>query len=204
MSQRRNGFLALVAAAAFVFCGVMAANAQGAEETAAEEATAEEAANAEEDALLVDYAGFLALAETVEPIRQKRLVDLHNFNRLASKPNTIIVDSRSADAFAAGHIQGAINIPFSDFTEETLAEKIPGKDVRILIYCNNNFSDDIAPVLVKKVELALNVPTFINLYGYGYENIYELSDTVAMNDPDVHWVAPEPVLTTASAPADED
>jgi phage shock protein E len=39
------------------------------------------------------------------------------------------------------------------------------------IYCNNNFADDRAPVATKKVELALNIPTFINLYGYGHENV---------------------------------
>ena len=61
---------------------------------------------------------------------------------------------------------------------------------RILIYCNNNFADDqiafatkmARPVYrkTKPLTLALNIPTFINLYGYGYKNVYELSDLVSV------------------------
>ncbi len=31
--------------------------------------------------------------------------------------------------------------------------------------------------------LALNIPTFINLHGYGYENVYELADQLPISDP---------------------
>lgn len=31
--------------------------------------------------------------------------------------------------------------------------------------------------------MALNVPTYINLYGYGYRNVYELNELVKVNDP---------------------
>ena len=41
----------------------------------------------------------------------------------------------------------------------------------------------------KSAPLALNIPTFINLYGYGYRNIYELGDIVDFNDPAVEWVS---------------
>lgn len=34
------------------------------------------------------------------------------------------------------------------------------------------------PANAKPVTLALNIPTYINLYGYGYRNIYELSELV--------------------------
>jgi hypothetical protein len=43
-------------------------------------------------------------------------------------------------------------------------------------------------VILKRVQLALNIQTFINLYGYGYRNVYELADVVDFNDPDVRWV----------------
>lgn len=39
-----------------------------------------------------------------------------------------------------------------------------------------------APVDPSKT-MALNIPTFITLYGYGYKNIYELNQLVAPNDP---------------------
>ncbi len=30
--------------------------------------------------------------------------------------------------------------------------------------------------------MALNVPTYINLYGYGYRNVYELDELVNVKD----------------------
>ena len=53
---------------------------------------------------------------------------------------------------------------------------------------NNNFTNDVAPVPVKSVRLALNIQTFINLVGYGYENVRELGEAVDFNDPKVRWV----------------
>lgn len=35
--------------------------------------------------------------------------------------------------------------------------------------------------------LALNVPTYLHLYGYGYRNVYELSELVAMDDPRIRF-----------------
>lgn len=144
--------------------------------------------------------------------------------------------------FDAKHVKGAINLNFADFTQENLAKIIPDFDTKILIYCNNNFSDEpryfptkevvrmlssalSEPVLKKnatkkekeefarladlrtkekeekqirdkaieeaKVQrrkakettltLALNIPTFINLYGYGYKNVFELADLVSVH-----------------------
>jgi len=102
---------------------------------------------------------------------------------------------RSA-AFKASHIKGAININFSDFTQEKLAKFIPDKNTRILIYCNNNFkvskgdeaSSERLQILLKSAPLALNIPTFINLYGYGYKNVYELSSTLEPKDPRANLV----------------
>lgn len=39
----------------------------------------------------------------------------------------------------------------------------------------------------KPVMLALNVPTYITLYGYGYRNIYELGELVKVSDPRVSF-----------------
>ncbi|MEQ1708302.1 MAG: rhodanese-like domain-containing protein [Terricaulis sp.] len=136
----------------------------------------------------IDYQGFQGLADEVNGYRAERLAPLADFQLMAREPNTIILDARSADAYAAGHIAGAINLPFTDFTDQSLRTAIGDPNTRILIYCNNNFSNNSAPVVLKRVELALNIQTFINLYGYGYRNIYELSDVVDFNDPAVGWV----------------
>ena len=135
----------------------------------------------------IDYAGFRGLAQNVEAYRAERLVSHAEFERMAREPNTIVLDARSADAYRAGHIAGAINLPFTDFTDASLREALRDPNVRILIYCNNNFSNNAQPVVLKRVELALNIQTFINLYGYGYRNVYELADTVDFNDPAVRW-----------------
>lgn len=153
----------------------------------------------------VDYEGFEALTGEVALIREERLLSIEDFTARAAEPGTLVLDTRSAAAFARGHIEGAVNLPFSDFTEEALEEVIGANKGRtILIYCNNNFSDDVAPVMLKKAPLALNIPTFINLIGYGYSNVWELGDTVSLAD--VAWVSDEvdPLTAMVSrAPANE-
>jgi hypothetical protein len=136
----------------------------------------------------VDYSGFMELGAEVAAYRQTRLVDLDTFNAMKADPQTLVIDARSAGNYAMGHIAGAVNLNFSDFADSTLAEVIGAKDRRILIYCNNNFTDNVAPIMLKRLELALNVPTFINLYGYGYQNIYELEGAYSINDPEIEWV----------------
>lgn len=136
----------------------------------------------------IDYEGFVALTIELAETREAHRLTLAEFMARAQEENAIILDTRSAEAFSAGHLEGAINLPFSDFTDEKLAKVLgPDLDRPILIYCNNNFSDNIAPVVSKRAPLALNIPTFINLHGYGYTNVWELADVVATAD--VPWVA---------------
>ncbi len=163
-----------LAAALFALSSVTAAHAQ--------------AAPVLPDNPQVDYAAFAKLTSGLAEYRQSRLVGFDDFQKLAQQEDTLVLDTRSAAAFAAGHIEGAVNLPFSDFTDAKLAKVIGDTQRTILIYCNNNFSNDRAPVTAKRAPLALNIPTFINLYGYGYRNIYELNDVVDMDDPRVRFV----------------
>ena len=112
-----------------------------------------------------------------------------DFKGRGANAEVLILDARSAEAFAAGHIKGAVNLPLPDFNEASLKEVL-GKDQgrEVLIYCNNNFTNDVWPIPVKVVRLALNIQTFINLYGYGYKNVYELGEAVDRNLPAVEWV----------------
>lgn len=136
---------------------------------------------------LIDYPAFEELTAEVAPYREARRIPLEQFLTMAEQEGVILLDTRSETAFAEGHIDGAINLPFSDFTEAKLATVLGGDKGRtILIYCNNNFSDNAAPVITKLAPLALNIPTFINLYGYGYTNVWELADVVTTAD--VAWV----------------
>ena len=136
----------------------------------------------------IDYPGFKQLTVGVEEYRRSRLVDWKGFAAAAAEPGTLILDARSASAYARGHIEGAVNLPFTDFTAESLERVIGRADRPILIYCNNNFSNDEAPVQLKSVRLALNIQTFINLVGYGYANVRELNEVIDFNDPKVRWV----------------
>jgi len=136
----------------------------------------------------IDYPSYEQLVARVAPERDARLVDLQAFMGIAAHPTALILDARSREAFAQGHIEGAVNLPLPDFTAEALAEMIGDPDRPILIYCNNNFSNNVAPVPLKAVSLALNIQTFVNLYGYGYRNVFELNEVVDFNEPRVRWV----------------
>src|ERR1041384_4877729 len=50
--------------------------------------------------------------------------------------------ARSREKFELMHIRGAINLSFPDISIASLAELLPDKDTRILIYCNNNFRNE--------------------------------------------------------------
>lgn len=136
----------------------------------------------------IDYQGFSRLTDDLAKLREQRRLVWAEFARRAAAEGALLLDARSADAFARGHLKGAVNLPFTDFTDEALAAVIGANPNRpIYIYCNNNFSDHRAPIPLKRVVLALNIPTFINLHGYGYRNVWELADVIGTKDPNVEW-----------------
>lgn len=149
----------------------------------------------------VDYEGFEKLTAEAGEHRKTRMINVEQFLKMSQEAGTVILDTRSDSMYQMKHIKGAVHLNFSDFTQENLAKTIPSFSAKVLIYCNNNFDDDpIAfpskEVLVsdvrsldkgsaipdnspKALSLALNIPTFINLYGYGYCNVYELAEMVS-------------------------
>lgn len=143
----------------------------------------------------IDYRSFRLLTSEVQAYRQQRLIDWEAFVAAAAEEDVLIIDARTERQFAEGHIDGAVNLPLPEFSDERLAEVIGRTDRPILIYCNNNFSNDVRPVMLKSGRLALNISTFIHLYGYGYRNVRELAAVVDFNDPRIPWVtnqAPAP------------
>ena len=79
-----------------------------------------------------DIGKFFELSTEAEKHRRTRLISIDQFNEMSKDGNTIILDSRSAEAYEMTHLKGAINLNFSDFTEEKLAKVIPNKKTRIL------------------------------------------------------------------------
>ena len=159
----------------------------------------------------VSYTDFKELVDTVEAHRAERLVDLDTFLEMAKDPNTIVLDTRSAYRYARIHVDGAKHLNFSDFNQGSLAAVLPSPETRVLIYCNNNFdgnpidfvtkvatpaslsslSNDAPAMQIRDQErpimMALNVPTYINLYGYGYRNVYELDELVDVSDSRIQF-----------------
>lgn len=138
---------------------------------------------------LIDYPGFAELVRDIGPVRDAHRLPWTEFSRALQAENAIMLDTRSAADYARGHIEGGVNLPFSEFTDTKLRDVLGDNPARpVFIYCNNNFSDNRPPVMTKRAPLALNIPTFINLHGYGYTNVWELADVVSINDPRVDWV----------------
>ena len=131
---------------------------------------------------LIDVEGHKkATAEALE-LRNDRRLTVEEFIEYASTPGTVVLDTRSKYKFDMIHIKGAVHLNFSDFTDDTLSEIIPDKTTRVLIYCNNNFFNNPRGFPSKSRPAALNLPTFVALYEYGYKNVYELGPAVSVND----------------------
>ena len=122
----------------------------------------------------IDMAGFLADAHAAARERESRRVDEATFMRMMREPGTVVIDARSRAMFERRHIAGAVSLSFPDFTAETLARAIPHSTTRVLIYCNNNFANDIEAFPLKVRPASLNLSTWVALRSYGYRNVYEL------------------------------
>lgn len=127
---------------------------------------------------MIDYKGFLENASAVGKLRQERRVAEAEFVRMAAEPGTIIFDARSDSKFAMLHVKGAKHLSLPDVTATELAQVIPDKSSRILIYCNNNFENEPRALPGKMATASLNLYTFNTLYSYGYKNVYELGPLI--------------------------
>ena len=126
----------------------------------------------------IDMPGYLDIAREAAQHRSTRRLTESEFLTMAQEPGTIVLDARSADRYRLLHVAGAVNLPFTDIAIDSLARLLPDRNVRILIYCNNNFSNAPAPFPTKMARASLNLSTFIALYTYGYRNVYELGPLV--------------------------
>lgn len=158
-----------------------------------------------------DSAGFLKAAAEAEKLRVKRRVSAEAFARMAKEPGTIVLDARGAIDYGQLRVKGSINLPYTAMAEESLRKVIPNRDTRILIYCRNNivsqrpeqaFPAKTAPIrefkypvefdppqIPKTFGAGLNIPTYITLYIYGYQNVWELDPAVDPNNSPVEFVS---------------
>jgi hypothetical protein len=122
----------------------------------------------------IDFATFLRDANATHLIREGHRLSEARFIELSQQPGVVVLDARSQDKFNALHVAGAINLPYTDFSEPSLAKVLPDKQQVILIYCNNNFERAPKAFAPKSAVASLNISTFISLHSYGYKNVFEL------------------------------
>jgi hypothetical protein len=129
----------------------------------------------------IDMQGYLNVSSAAAVHREARRLSEADFLRMSREPGTIVLDARSRENYDQLHVVGALNLSFSDIAVDSLRRTIPDLTTRILIYCNNNFSNAEGPFPTKMPSASLNLSTYIALYTYGYRNIYELGPQVDLS-----------------------
>jgi rhodanese-related sulfurtransferase len=106
--------------------------------------------------------------------------DLKNGER-----NFTVLDSRSPEAFAKGHIPGAISMPHRKITKESTAAW--SKDKLIVVYCYSPACNAAAKAAVKLASLGFTVKEMIGGIEYWNEEGYPLQK---VGEPEVALSAP--------------
>ena len=123
---------------------------------------------------LIDSAKFQQIVTASTREREARRLKEADFIGNMKEPGVVLLDARSEARYRLLHIKGAVNLPFTEFTAETLAKVVPSKSTKILIYCNNNFLGSPTAFASKAPAASLNLSTYSSLKAYGYTNIFEL------------------------------
>ena len=126
----------------------------------------------------IDETAYVRVVADALDHRARHRLSEAEFIRMSREPGTIVLDARSKAKFDELHVEGAINLSFPDIAVASLAEVLPDRNARILIYCNNNFSGAEGAFPSKLPSASLNLPTYVALYDYGYRNVYELGPLI--------------------------
>lgn len=131
---------------------------------------------------LIDYRGFKNIVAKAEGERESKRLNEADFFAAMTEPGTVLLDARSSIWFEQRHLRGAVSLPFTDWTEATLAKVIPRKHAKILIYCNNNFLGSQLSFATKAAPASLNLSSYTSLMAYGYTTIYELGPVLDVKE----------------------
>ena len=137
----------------------------------------------------IDSGAWLRVVAAAAQHRAARRLTEDEFIAMSRLPGTVIVDARSRDKYDELHIRGAVNLPYPDIAVASLARMLPDRNVRILIYCNNNFANAQGPFPTKLPSASLNLATYTALYDYGYRNVYELGPLLDADAPRIEFAA---------------
>lgn len=119
--------------------------------------------------------------------RLNRIVGLDSFVQMNSEANTVILDTRSREAFATGHIYGAVNIPLSEMSLLNIADAVHDRETRILIYGDENIAENSDYSDYEISNLPINLLTYISLHRYGYYELFELGEKTSYKDQRIDW-----------------
>ena len=62
----------------------------------------------------------------------------------------VVIDVRTPEEYAAGHIEGALNIPFDQIAKGIQSVKGLSKDQPVLLYCRSGRRSEIAKITLEK------------------------------------------------------
>ena len=77
---------------------------------------------------------------------------------LDADPNILVIDVRTQDEFDAGHIPGAISIPYEEVASKA-PRMIRNKEAKIFVNCSSGFRSRIASLTLNKL---------------GYTNVFDI------------------------------
>ena len=87
--------------------------------------------------LIVAFLFFLTVMK--EQSSQLKTITSDQWTRLVNQQNAVLVDTRSAEHFQAGHIVNAVNIPAGELDQAT--KKLPKSKKRpVIVYCQSGRS----------------------------------------------------------------
>ena len=96
----------------------------------------------------------IAAAAGAENAASSRIAPAKAKELLAANQSAILLDVRTNDEFAAGHIAGAILLPYDEITATTAAKAIPAKNRPVVVYCRSGRRSAIAAAALVKLGYA--------------------------------------------------
>ena len=119
--------------------------------------------------LILFMLGFAACGGKEEPVSYEQISAKQAKELMQSEKEYIIIDARTEEEYAAGHIEGAILIPEYEIARRAENE-LPDKDVLILVYCRSGRRSKIASEALVKLGYT-NVKEFGGIIDWPYETV---------------------------------
>lgn len=87
---------------------------------------------------------------------------------MASDNNSVLLDVRTPEEFAAGHIPGALQLTNETFTKQAAEKLLPNKTQTIYVYCRSG---------------RRSKESSQKLIDFGYTNVIEIGGIISYNGP---------------------